>query len=32
MDLYLGFTEEAMLEEAYRAVCGRLVVNVGGYF
>ncbi len=31
VDLYLGFTEEAMLEEAYRAVCGRLVVNVGGY-
>ena len=31
VDLYLGFTEEAMLEEAYRAVCDRLVVNVGGY-
>ena len=31
VDLYLGFTEEAMLEEAYRAVSDRLVVNVGGY-
>lgn len=31
VDLYLGFTEEAMLEDAYGAVCDQLVVNVGGY-
>ena len=31
MDLYLGFTEEAMLEDAYGAVCDKMTVNVGGY-
>ena len=31
VDLYLGFTEEALLREQYEAVCDKLTVNVGGY-
>ncbi len=31
VDLYLGFTDEALLTETYRAVCDRLTVDVGGY-
>lgn len=31
VDLYLGFTDEALLEDEYRAVCDRLTVDVGGY-
>ncbi len=31
VDMYLGFTDEALLQEEYAAVCDKLVVNVGGY-
>ena len=31
VDLYLGFTDEALLQEQYEAVCDQLTVNVGGY-
>lgn len=31
VDLYLGFTDEALLREQYEAVCDKLTVNVGGY-
>lgn len=31
VDLYLGFTDEALLQEQYEAVCDKLTVNVGGY-
>ena len=31
VDIYLGFTDEALLREEYAAVCDKLVVNVGGY-
>lgn len=31
VDLYLGFTGEALLQEQYAAVCDRLTVNIGGY-
>jgi dihydroorotate dehydrogenase electron transfer subunit len=31
VDLYLGFTDEALLQEAYAAVCDKLTVNIGGY-
>ena len=31
VDIYLGFTDEALLQEEYAAVCDKLVVNVGGY-
>lgn len=31
VDLYLGFQEEALLEEDYKAVCDKLVLNIGGF-
>lgn len=31
VDIYLGFTDEALLENDYRAVCDHFTVNVGGY-
>ncbi len=31
VDLYLGFQSEALLQEAYTAVCDQLTVNIGGY-
>ena len=31
VDLYLGFKDEALLQEQYEAVCDKLTVNVGGY-
>lgn len=31
VDLYLGFTDEALLEHDYAAVCDHLTVNVGGF-
>ena len=31
VDLYLGFAEQALLEDSYRAVCDRLIINLGGY-
>ncbi len=31
IDIYLGFSDKAMLEEEYQEVCDKLVVNVGGY-
>lgn len=31
VDLYLGFTDEALLQEEYAAVCDDLTVNVGGF-
>ena len=31
VDMYLGFTDEALLQDEYAAVCDKLVVNVGGY-
>lgn len=30
-DIYLGFREEALLEEAYGGVCRKLTCNVGGF-
>lgn len=31
VDLYLGFNDEALLQEQYAAVCDKLTVNIGGY-
>lgn len=31
VDLYLGFTDEALLQQEYEAVCDELTVNIGGY-
>ena len=31
VDLYLGFTDEALLQDQYEAVCDHLQVNIGGY-
>lgn len=31
VDLYLGFTDEALLQDQYAAVCDHLQVNIGGY-
>ncbi len=31
VDLYLGFNEEALLQEEFAAVCDHLTVNIGGY-
>ena len=31
VDLYLGFSDEALLEDEFGAVCDRLIVDVGGY-
>ena len=31
VDLYLGITDEALLQKQYEAACDKLIVNVGGY-
>lgn len=31
IDMYLGFSDEALLVDEYRAVCDRVTVNVGGF-
>ena len=31
VDLFLGFNDEALLQEDYEKVCDKLTVNIGGY-
>lgn len=31
VDLYLGFSDQSVLEQEFASVCGKLTVNVGGY-
>lgn len=31
VDMYLGFNDEALLQEEYEKICDKLVINIGGY-